>query len=147
MVSGKLICFYLLLHTNRFKHWTGEIKNLNYFYPSISLPFPQERKKKKEEVQRSGYRLSHWKNRWCLLCLSLLMLPLQWHWNHLYIKEGHRKSADLISVTWFVEGMVWLTVMVISYLIGFKRSLKNPQTNRKSNPTPTNKALHQAFLV
>lgn len=82
------------------------------------------------------------------MCLSLLMLLLQWNWNHLYVKAEHRMSADLISVTWFMmEGMVWLIVMVISSLTGFRGPLKDPQTNEKSNPTPTSKALHQAFLV
>lgn len=38
------------------------------------------------------------------------------------IKEEYRKYADHRSVTWFVEGMIWFTVMVNSYFIGFKGS-------------------------
>lgn len=68
------------------------------------------------------------------MCLSLLMLLLQENWNRLFVKAEHRMSANLISVTWFTEGMVWLTVMVISYLIGFRRPLKDLQTNKKFNP-------------
>lgn len=72
-------------------------------------------------------------------------LLLQRNWNHMYVKADHRMSADLISVTWWRGWSGWLSWWFLTSL-GFSRSLKDPQTNKKSTSQELAKLYTRLFL-